>query len=246
MNKVTAVIVDDELAGRKATENLLMLTNSPVELLGVASSVEEASDLIQSKKPELIFLDIQLRKQTGFDLLDRITNYPFEVIFITAYDQYAIDAFKRQAISYLLKPVDPEEFKTAVDRAAKLILAITGIDSSKNQLNKYEKILSNTLPVSKGSEIEYIKTSTIIYAEADGSYAIIYLKDNTSRVVSRNLKHLQEKLSKSEFVRPHRSFLVNIAYINKHDKTNGGSLLLSNGAVIPVSNKGRQKLQEIL
>jgi two-component system LytT family response regulator len=242
-NNVTAIIVDDEIGGRKSVRNLLKLTDSPVDVLAEAGSVSEAIEKINSCKPQLIFLDIQLHKQTGFDMLDSLPGYEFEIIFITAYDHYAIDAFKRHAISYLLKPADPEEFELAVRRAATLIQSNT--EKSQQQPDKYKQLLKGILPISKGSEIEYIRTSEVLYAKADGSYSIVHLKDGSNRMVSRNLKYLEDKLATENFVRVHRSYLVNPQAIDKYDKTGGGSLVLSDRTSIPVSNSGKQKLQEV-
>jgi len=244
-NNVTAIIVDDEIGGRKSVRSLLKLTDSPVDVLAEASSVTEAIEKISSCKPQLIFLDIQLHKQTGFDLLDSLPGYEFEIIFITAYDHYAIDAFKRHAISYLLKPADPEEFELAVSRAATLIYS-NSEKSQQQPKNKYKQLLKGILPISKGSEIEYVKTSEVLYAKADGSYSIVHLKDGTNRMVSRNLKYLEDKLVAENFIRTHRSYLVNTQAIDKYDKTGGGSLVLSDMTSIPVSNSGKQKLQEAL
>lgn len=241
-NSISVVLVDDELDSIEVLEYLLNDSFPEVQVGGIAQSIEEAYEVITAIKPDLVFLDIQLKSETAFDLLNMEFIKPFEIIFITAYSEYAIRAFKHQALSYLLKPIDVNDFIRATERAIGLIYAQR---ATKTQYNS-QKPFGERIAISTGSEIEYISPLNILYAMADGSYCQIYLNDGSTRIVSRNLKYVESKLDSLIFFRPHRSYLVNSQHIKKWNKAEGGMLILTNNSTIPLSREGKAILEKFV
>ena len=243
MNKIKTLLIDDEQGALTALRTIIETESPELDIIGTAGSVDEAYQKIRTLQPELIFLDIQLRDQTGFDLLNLNFSYDFEVIFVTAYDQYAIEAFKENALSYLLKPVDFDEIARVRDRAIKII---QNKSESKSSLQKARQLFSNRIALPDTLGIEYINPDEIIYAEADGSYCKIFLTERRKKTLSKPLKYLENQLLSGSFLRIHRSYLVNINHINRWDRTSGGTIILSNQQGIPVSETGRKLLTDIL
>lgn len=231
-----AIIVDDEI---RCIENLnLIIENfcTGVEIIGTYREIDVAYDAIDSLKPDIVFLDVDMPPYTGFDLLRKYDELPFEVIFVTAYNYYAIDAIKFSALDYIMKPVKSDELQIAITKAKKRVLKQAKIstdyfrhlDSTSSQINK---ILINS---AKKSEL--VSLEDIIYLEAAKSYTIIYLKSNKSIVCSqRNLKEYEELLKDKGFFRTHKSFLVNIKEIEAIDKQNGTEIITKQEQRIPLA-----------
>lgn len=235
-----AIIVDDEENIRNMIRQILADDCPQVELVGEAGGVEAAASLIKDLKPDLVLLDIRLEDGTAFDLLDRFERKDFRVIFITAFEEYALKAFKMSAVDYILKPVDADELATAIEKADQLILSQLDRqlqilfanlnDSSRNR----KKIVLKTL-----EKIYFIGTSDIIYCESDSSYTFFHLLDGQRLVVSKALKEYEEMLNDFGFYRPHKSFLVNMGHIQAFDKADGGYIIMRGDARIPVSSRKR-------
>lgn len=239
---MNTIIVDNE---KKIVEGLEILLNSflpEINIVGSAGTIAGALSLIKQSNIDLLFLDIELDDGTGMELLKQIKNRNFQVIFITAYDQYAIEAFKYSAIDFLLKPIDPDDLIAAVSRAKKevkkehLQLRMeTFLDNVSNVSAQDKKII-----VSDKDHIHALSINDILYMEADGAYTKIKLIDKTI-VSSKNLKNYQTLLANTSFFRSHHSYLVNLTHMLRFDKADG-VLVLSNNQQVSVSFRKKEAL----
>ncbi len=229
-----AIVVDDEESARQTMTKMLERYCPEVSLLGDAESVSAAEELIESTNPDLIFLDIRIGKNSGFDLLQRIDYQKYSVIFTTAYDNYALQAIKFSAIDYLLKPLDPEALTAAVAKAQKqldrnesyLRVLLEHLDKKGGQ----EKNI--VLPFSGGYRIS--KIEEIIYLEADRNYSAIHFTDDTKLLVSKTLKQFDDLLIPKGFFRIHHSYLINLQHVKQFN---------SNGRLGYVEMKTGEKLE---
>lgn len=237
---IRSVLVDDEVGALNATRSILERTAPEFIVVGEASNVSEAYDIIVRERPSLVFLDIQLKDQTGFDLLQMPFDFEFEVVFVTAYDEYAIRAFEMQALSYLLKPVSIQSFLKVKARVMRVL-------GNHDQLSsrKLNAILGDKIAVPNGSAVDYLAPNEIIYIKADGSYSQIFLVDGSKVLLSKGLSHLEQRLKSDTFLRPHRSYLVNCSYVKRWNKADGGWLVVSNNDKIPISRSGRAAVETI-
>ncbi|MBI2967567.1 MAG: response regulator transcription factor [Bacteroidetes bacterium] len=245
---IRALIVDDE---KKSRELLLALLNRhcpEVFVAGLASNNTEAYDLICLQKPDVVFLDIRMQGGSGFDLLKKFREVNFLVIFITAYDQYALRAIKYSALDYLLKPVDENELKEAVAKAVQNM-------SLRNYRPHIDNLLThlknpdnpaNKIAIHSSGTIELIPIRHITRCEADGKYTRIFLSDGTHRLASRNLKEYEELLSGFGFYRVHHAHLVNFTCIKEYERGRGGNLILNDGTSITVSQRKKAEFLRVL
>jgi two-component system, LytTR family, response regulator len=238
------IIIDDEEKARKTIYNYLTMYCKSVEIVAQADNVENGYNAITEHKPELVLLDINMPDGTGFDLLKKFNEVYFKIIFITAYEEYAIKAFKFSALDYLLKPINPQDLIEAIDKTR------TIIDNEAFGL-RYKAFLTNfdnkTKPerklVLKTAESMYIlETKDIIRCEADGSYTTFYVNDGRKIMVSRNLKEFEEMLSEFEFFRPHHSHLINLNYMLSFEKRDGGYIVMKDKSEVPVSSRRKDDL----
>lgn len=235
--KMTAILIDDEPMALISIERMLTKYCPEVQVIGKAMNPEKAITLIKDSKPDVLFLDIAMPRMDGFTLLKQIDYTQVQVIFITAYDEYALQAFKTSAADYLLKPVDKEELIKAVNKVSQLLES----DTSQNYIadlfdHLQKKNKSNTsigLPTMEG--LDFVKTEAIIYCHSDGNYTEIFLDDKRKFLVTRKIKFMEEKLDSAQFVRVHNSYLINLNYVEKYIKGRGGTVIMSNGDSIPVS-----------
>lgn len=237
---LNAIIVDDEVAGAKGLVRLLNRYCPGVHIFATAHSIDEAEQKILSLKPDVVFLDIEMPFGSGFDLLNRISQRDtirFEVIFTTAYSQYAIKAFKHNAIDYLLKPIDPEELVDAVKKCEEKkergnvdLKKIENLFSSLSQTNKIQK-----LPVHTQEGIIYLDTEKVVRLEADGNYTKIHLVGGQKFTSSRTLKEYEEMMPQKEFFRIHKTNLVNLSHVKQYIKGEGGEVLMSDDSLLEVS-----------
>lgn len=248
---ITAIIIDDEAKGRLALREKLSAYCPAVQVLAEASNGQEALLLIQHHKPQLIFLDIEMPRMNGFEMLNALPEKKFHVIFTTAYDQYAIKAIKYAAFDYLLKPVDIEELKMAVE---KIDLHFRNSGSKDNNQTKsqvellHENILHpkkqlNKLAIPTIEGLLFFDINNIIHLEAQSNYTNIFFADNSKILTSKTLKDFEELLPSDIFFRTHHSHLINLNYIKKYIKGDGGQIELQNGTYIDVS---RRKKEEFL
>lgn len=241
---ITAIVIDDEAKGRLALREKLFAYCPQVRVIAEASNGPEGLLLIQHHKPQLIFLDIEMPRMNGFEMLNALPEKNFHVIFTTAYDQYAIKAIKYAAFDYLLKPVDIEELRTSVEKIElkqthhtkkQAELLQQNIDHPKKQLNKL------AIPTLDG--LLFFDINEIIHLEANSNYTFIYFAGKTKITASKTLKEFEEILPESIFFRCHHSHLINLNYIKKYIKGDGGQIELQNGNYVDVS---RRKKEEFL
>jgi two-component system LytT family response regulator len=245
MTYIHALIVDDEANNR---ENLRLALNDycqNVKIIGEADSAITAFDLIQNTQPDLVFLDIAMPLGDGFQLLESLPAIDFDIIFVTAYNQYAIRAIKFCAIDYLLKPIDILELKQAVNRVL--------LKKEKKQENQKLKTLIANLTSSpqkialpQSDHVEFVLVEDIIRCQGEKNYTWFYLKDGRKLLVSQTLKEYVELLEATHFFRVHQSHLINLQQISKYSRRDGGYIIMSDKSKIPVARNRKERLQEAL
>ncbi len=237
-----ALIVEDKKHIRKGLLHLLTLVNKEIDVVGECGSVQEAVVVAKACKPNLIFLDINLTDGTGFDFLDQTNELDFKVIFITAYEEYALKALKIGAVDYLLKPVDVDELKTAIDKVNAL-----SVETQKQRISTARKVMSGdseTLILSLQDSFQVINLPELMFCESDKGYTTFYLSNGKKHLASKSLKEFEEQLTSQYFTRPHQSFIVNLKFIDRYDKS--GTIFLKNGAKIPVSSRKKTEFLDEL
>ena len=242
-----ALIIDDQQKHHEALAKKLQTFCPNVQLVGDAFSVQEALPLIEEGEPDIIFLDIEMPTGNGFTLFDHFDEPPFEVIFTTAYDEYAINAIKYAALDYLMKPVSINELKEAVGRAEKLIskknesLSHQKIDVLRSNLKLEDKRFTKiALPSSDG--IDFIEANLIIRAEAERAYSNFYLENRKKIMVSRPLKDYEALLEQCNFFRVHKSHMINLNHLEKYIKGKGGYVIMKDGSHVDVSVRKKEEL----
>lgn len=230
-----AILIDDEKAAR-VSMSIMLAENCPqIELLAGCENLPEGVKAIHRYKPDIVFLDIEMPGHSGLELLDFFdeNDIDFSIIFTTAYNEYAIQAFKLSAVDYLLKPINSEELTLAVERVQKKQQKFESLKALKSNI---VNDTCNKIAVPTANLLLFVNLDDILYIKGDGSYTELYLADNVQHVVSRNLKNFEEILCKNaNFVRAHKSFIVNINFVKSYNKSDGGSLDLFNGFQVPVS-----------
>jgi two-component system, LytTR family, response regulator len=241
------IIIDDEEKARKTIYNYLALSCKEVEVVAQADSVESGYQAIVDFKPDLVLLDINLTDGTGFDLLKKFDHISFKLIFITAYEEFAIKAFKFSALDYLLKPLNPQELVEAIEKAGKTIENENVELRFKAFINNFDnKPKTDKKLVLKTSEnIHLVDIKDIIRCEADGGYTTFFLTDGRKILVSKNLKEYEDILTEYNFFRPHHSHLVNLTYMLSFEKRDGGSIVMKDKSMVPVSTRRKDELMNI-
>ena len=242
-----AIIVDDEPYCCETIVTLLK-DSSEVEIVAVCHSAADALSAIKKYSPDLVFLDVEMPKMNGFEMLEQLPSVNFEIIFTTSYDQYALKAIRFSAIDYLLKPVDSDELQNAVQKviqrsqkptAQQLEILMQKIHHPSTPINKI------AMPTMDG--LQMIAVDSIISCGSDSNYTILQLKNNKKLIVSRTLKDIEELLEDHSFVRVHRCYLANMNEVEKYVKGEGGYLIMSDGTTIDVSrNKKEMLLKKLL
>jgi two-component system LytT family response regulator len=218
-----------------------------VNVVGEADSVKTGLAVIAEQKPQVVFLDIELKSETSFEILEQVPKINFELIFTTAFDHYALNAIKICAIDYLLKPIDLNELRTLVAKAEKRI--------NREYLNKNLEVLLNNIKTSSQNNhrialsapegLLFVNVSDIIYCESDGPYTKFILKQADKIVTSKHLKEYEDLLTGYDFFRIHKSYLVNLREIKKYIRGDGGQLIMSNGAALAVSKQRKENFLNI-
>jgi len=234
---IKSVIIDDE-PGNVVTLSEMLKTYCPeVQIAGTAADIQKGYALIKDQQPDVIFLDIEMPYGNAFELLDRLLPVNFEVIFITAFNDYAIRAFKYAALDYILKPVNIKELKEAVERLSRRIeeknIDIRISSLLANLASGNEAIQKIGLPTNEGLHFEEI--SDIMHIEAAGSYSYLYVKGKNKELVSKNLKEFEDILPSSTFCRVHHSHIININFIKKYFKGRGGYVEMEDGTTVEIS-----------
>ncbi|MEI7594673.1 MAG: LytTR family DNA-binding domain-containing protein [Bacteroidota bacterium] len=245
---IRAIIIDDENASRDTLKGLLSRYCKNTEVIAEADGFNSALSLLKEITPDVVFLDIQMPDGSGFKLLEALGNISFEVVFTTAYDQYAIKAFKYSAIDYLLKPIDPDDLINAIEKIEKKNPANKAESSAGINvlLNNMKNSESKKIVLSTSKGMHVIDVVNIIRCESEDYYTKFFLSDGMIIMVSHTLKDYEELLADFNFIRPHKSHLVNMKYVKAYLRVDGGSMELTDGTVIPVSRRKRDSIIDMI
>jgi len=249
MSRIKTILVDDEPFGLQALEKLIEINCPEVSVVGIAMNAQQAEEKINQLKPELVFLDIKMPGKSGIDLLHDLDSFSFEVIFVTAFDDYVMQAFQFSAIDYLLKPIDEDQLVKAVNRAAERINSKAENDSVETLMHNLRQLrqpmkMKLCIPSIKGFQVVELKD--IMYCEASSSYTNFHFSNRSLICASKPIHEYETLLQDSFFIRIHKSYLVNIEYIREYLKGDGGSVILMNGQEIEVSRRRKDELMSRL
>ena len=246
--KLRALVIDNETEIRESVLNLVTVFCPDISELGSANSVSSGIEKINLFKPDLVFLDVELGDGTGMSLLSHFAEITFDVIFITAHNKYAVDAFRLSAIDFLLKPINPEELVIAVQKVIE--------KKERNIIFSQLKILNENYKAAISAEakivlkdadsIFFVRTKDIIRCESDGAYTTFHLLDKEKIVISKTIKEYDDLLSPFGFLRTHQSHLVNSFYIKRFDKNDGGVLVLMDNYSVPVAQRKKETILDFL
>ena len=240
-------ILEDEKPVLETIQEILLNYCEDVEIIGTARSISSAKQILQKSSPDLVLLDINLPDGTSFELLGELGNVNFKIIFITAFEEFAIKAIKLSAIDYLVKPIHPVELIESVKKAKELL----NRENNKLELNA---LLANVKQISGNPKKIILKTAENIYlidvndiirCESDGAYTIFYVADGKKIMISKIIKEYEELLHEHGFMRIHKSHIINLNYIDRFEKADGGSVILKDQSSIPVSVRKKEALLKI-
>lgn len=245
MNRIEAIVIDDEKNGRENLCNTLLKYCPEIEVVAEADSALTGIEAIQEFAPALVFLDIEMPDGNGFKVLEFFGDPTFDVIFVTAYDQYAIQAIRFSAIDYILKPINIMELRSAINRFRQR--------KKKDQrvLGQFLQNAESPLPEKKialatGDKIEFCKIGQIIRCQSDGNYTNFFFVDGSALMVSKTLNDFEEILDGYGFIRTHKAHLVNLMFVRSFHKNDGGYLKMSDGTSVPVSRRKKEEILERL
>lgn len=245
---INAILIDDEATGLEALQLAIGKYCPDVFIKGAYKTPQQGLEGIRQIKPDLVFLDVQMPQMSGFDVLQQLSPVMFEVIFVSAHDQYAIKAIKFSALDYLLKPIDVDELIHAIKKVKERL-------NNKNNFYRYQSVLNNIqlksgkiekLAVPSLEGIDFFNTEDIIYCKADGSYTIIILKNNKQVLVCKNLKDFENLLVDSGFCRVHHAYLINLRHVQKYIKGEGGYVILTDNHHADISRRKKEEFLELL
>jgi two-component system, LytTR family, response regulator len=244
---IRAIIIDDEKTSCDALLGLIARYCSNVAIVDQANGYKSGIEAIEKHKPDLVFLDIQMPDGSGFQLLEDLKEINFEIIFTTAFDQYAIKAIKYSALDYLLKPIVPTDLVSAIQKVEKK-KSIPEVNSSIKVLldNFKSKSEPKKIVLSTIDQIHVVEIDDIVRCESDDCYTRFFFNDGKSLLICKTLKEYDMLLEEQNFLRPHKSHLINIKHITAYLKNEGGCILMSDGKKIPVSRRKRDKIISII
>jgi two-component system, LytTR family, response regulator len=229
------LIIDDEKPTRDFIRKMLESFDLKLEIYTEGESVQSGIEAIENLKPDIVLLDIQMPDGNGFDVLKAVSNKSFEIIFITAYQEFAVQAIKFSALDYILKPIDAEELKNAVINALQLLSHKKDDQQIQALQNNIQPHLKRKLVLKTQESIFVVEIDDIVHCEADKNYTFFYLNDGKKILVSKTLKDYDTLLSGLQFFRVHQSHLINLNCVERYDKHDGGSVILKDGTAIPLS-----------
>jgi len=246
MELIKTIIVEDENQAIIALQEELSANCPDIDICGVASTINDAVNLINQIKPELIFMDIQLKDGTGFDLLEQLGSYEFKIIFTTAYSQYALRAIKISALDYLLKPIDPEELVFAVEKAKVVTLESSKLKLESFVQNKRVNHLQKKLALHTSKGIFLYELKTIVRLKSEGNYTAIFFTNGKKEIVAKILRDFEELLENLGFVRIHNSHIINLNHLESYINKDGGYVILLDKTTLPVSKRKKSTLLALL
>ncbi len=241
---ISAVIIDDENKVRQTLKGIISTHDIPLNIIGEADNKNSGAELIVNTNPDVILLDVMLGKDTSFDMLKLIGNMKSKVIFISGFEQFAIEAFKFSAVDYILKPVDPDELLAAIKKVEQQIQSDNAsvkldvlLNNLSNTNNQEKKIVLQTL-----EKTFIIQIQDILRCESNNNYTYFYLKNGEKLLISKPIKQYDELLSNYNFCRVHKSHLVNMNFVKGILKKDGGYIELINGGLVPISSRKKEKI----
>lgn len=232
-----AVLVDDDESNLSAMSEKLGKHCPQVSIAALCENGDEGINAIETLRPDIVFLDIEMPVMNGFTMLQKLTYRDFDLIFVTAYDHYAIQAIRFSAIDYLVKPVDIEELKAAVEKAAIQKNKRTPAQQVDLLLDYLQMKHPRRIPIPTSEGLRFIHMDDIIYLEASSNYTYIFLRNAQKILVSRTLKDFEELLPAETFVRIHHAHVINKSFIERYIRGDGGQVVLQNGAILDVSKR---------
>lgn len=235
MRKIRAIIIENDIAFQKAF-SLMLHTFEEIQVLEVCSDVKAGYESITRLKPDLVFLDIELDDGNAFDLLRKIEKIDFAIVFVTAFNQYAIDAIKLSALDYLLKPFDKEALFEVISKFQKFQYEKDAVEVLMQNLVQ-RSVMHRTIGLRTMKGIDFVRIEDVICCKSDGNYTQFFIKDQPEVLVSENIKKFEDLLEGSNFFRVHHSYLVNVDHVVKYIKNEGGSVLMTNQMEIPISRR---------
>ena len=241
LQKMKVIIIDDEARARNLLTELIKEYAPQLEVVTTADDVPNGVKAIHKYRPDLVFLDVEMPQYSGFQLLDFFEEVNFEIIFTTAYQEYALQAFQVSAIDYLLKPIQIDLLLRAIEKAQKINPAQNTERFQTLKANIAEEYIKRiALPVAGG--LTFVEIDDIIYMQADGAYTHIVLKNKQKILVSKNIKSFEEMLTQPCFFRPHRSYIINLNHVRQFMKQDGGCIVMDDGETISISKEKREEL----
>jgi len=246
MTNLNCLILDDESRNAQLLKKMLAAYCPQVQVLATESDPLKGISLITALQPQLVFLDVEMPHLNGFEILKQLEPVNFEVIFVTAYSHYAIEAFEHHAVGYLTKPINTEKLVSAVNAAAERIQQRS---FSKNLFSLIENTNKQTqvqkIPLSTSNGLVFVKMTDIMYCESSGNYTSFYLDDGKIILVSRQLGEYEKLLPDNDFTRIHDKYIINLAYIKEYIKGSGGDVVLENGKELPVASRRKEDFLSI-
>lgn len=239
---IRALIIDDEPAALSGMESILKLFCPDVEVIGFGTGVADGLKQIKELKPQLVFLDIELGDGRGFDILEQLGDVDFSVIFVTAFDHYAIKAFRLSAIDYLLKPVDPDELIAAVNKAKQAALP----PNYTHLVKDYRQSEQTKIGVPDSRETIYLDFSEIIRMESSNNYTFIHRMNHRPMLISKTIKSFEEVLPENVFIRCHQRHIVNMNHVRSYVRNDAAHLVMPGDEKIPISRANRSKVDQLL
>ncbi|HEY0045735.1 MAG TPA: LytTR family DNA-binding domain-containing protein [Flavobacterium sp.] len=248
---ITALLIDDDINLRNGMKSLLSRYAPEIKIIGEADSVESGVEAMQDLRPQVVFLDIQLGDGTGFDILEQTAaktgKSSSHIVFITAHEQYAIKAFRFSALDFLLKPVDPEELEKVIGKINSVVNSNDYahidllLENIRKKVDNFKRIALST---SEG--IHLFEVSDIIRCESEDNYTKFYIKNHKPILISKTLKDYEDLLKDHGFERIHQSHLINLSYMKSYIKKDGGYVVMADNSNIPISQRKKERLQELL
>lgn len=239
-------IIDDEIHCIESLVLGLRNADPSIEVAFKASRVDDALEVLQKVTIDILFLDVEMPCLNGFELLEQLGHIPFDVVFTTAYSQYAVKAFKYKAFDYLIKPVDEKDLQMVLEKfesreAGSSRLANQEIAQFMKLLKK-DNIISSKIAVPVSDGLEFIKVEDIMYAQSQNNYTLLFLSDGDTLLFSKTLKKVECTLSKYFFLRIHQSYLINPNYMKKYFRNDGGGVMMENGVMLPISHSKKEEI----
>ncbi len=249
---ITAVIIDDDVNLRNGMKGLLALYAPDINIIGEGESVATGIAVINNLKPQVVFLDIQMNDGTGFDMLEKLSEMngkiTSHIVFITAYEQYAIKAFRFSALDFLLKPVSPDDLEKVIAKIRTILEKDDDYSHIDLLLENIRKKVDNfkRIALSNSDGIHLLDIVDIMRCESDDNYTKFYVKNRKPILISKTLKEYEEMLTEHGFARIHQSHLINLAYVKSYVKKDGGFVLMRDDVQLPISQRKREQIQLIL